>query len=134
VYEINFICRGNVWRSRVAEAYAKYLLHDNSDIHISSSGIEASKDYVGPINIYTKLLLVRDGLWQYAHPDWVQTTQKIIDESDLTVFMNHDVYHDAVGLFKIPEKGLVIWAIPDRDEEYENIKSNVDKLVSKYLK
>lgn len=127
------MCRGNVWRSRVAEAYAKSLLVNHPEIKVSSSGIEAAKNYLGPISPYTKARLEEDNLWQYAHPEWVQTTQQIINDSDLLVFMNDSVYEDAKKLFQVPSNKSIIWHIPDIDEIYEDIKTNVGKLLTKYL-
>ncbi len=132
--KINFICRGNVWRSRVAEAYAKSLIVNHPEIKVSSSGIEASRNFQGPSSPYTKQRLEQDHLWQFAHPKWTQTTQDIIDNSDLLVFMNDSVYKDADKLFKLPSGKLIIWHIPDIDDIYDDIKLNVSKLISSYIK
>ena len=122
-----------MWRSRVAEAYAKSLLANHPEIQVSSSGIEASKNYVGPISSYTKTRLEEDNLWKYAYPEWIQTTQQVINDSDLLVFMNDRVYEDANKIFKLPREKSIMWHIPDRDEIYEDIKTNVSKLLTKYL-
>jgi protein-tyrosine-phosphatase len=131
--KINFICRGNVWRSRVAEAYARSLLADHPDIEVSSSGIEASRNYDGPISRYAKIRLEQDNILQYAHPEWTQTTQQTINDFDLLIFMNDTVYGDARKLFKIPSDKSIIWHIPDRDEIYDDIKTNVRKLLESKL-
>lgn len=131
--KINFVCRGNVWRSKVAEAYAKSLLRNSSHIEVSSSGIEATKSYDGPFSQYTKQILERDNLWQYAHPQWVQTTQAIIDKTDLLVFLNQDVFDDACHILDVPRQKSIIWNVPDKNDSYESIKILVKELIQQRI-
>lgn len=71
-------------------------------MNIISSGIEAKQGLNGDILLYAKQLLKDENLLRYAKPMWTQTTQKMIDDSNIIVFLNEDVYEDAVKLFKIP--------------------------------
>ena len=130
---IHFICRGNVYRSRLAEAYAKSLLKDNSDIEISSSGIEAKHALNGDVDIDAVKALEADNLKKHLVPSWQQTTQDLIDSLDLLVFMNDSVYDDASKLFNLPKDKCVTWHIKDVDNIYPQVKEQVDILMRNYV-
>ena len=84
---LHFICTGNVFRSRLAEAYAKSLLKDKPHIIITSSGVNASLSQDGPIGWYALKILDNFNLVPYMSPTWTQTTKEILDSQDLIVFM-----------------------------------------------
>jgi protein-tyrosine-phosphatase len=126
---IHFICRGNTHRSRLAEAYTKSLTQENTGLSVISSGIEADRNLNGPIVAFVKLLLEKDNLLKYTGTTWTQTTQQMIDDSDMLIFMSDDVYEDAVNGLKIPLKKTQIWRIPDAQGVNEQINSNVDELI-----
>jgi protein-tyrosine-phosphatase len=128
---IHFICRGNTHRSRLAEAYAKSLTQHANGIRVLSSGIEADRDLNGPIMPFVKLELERDGLLHLTGTTWTQTTQSLIDESDLLVFMNTDVHDDAVTRFRIPSVRSHTWHIPDVQGVDGQIREAVRSFVSK---
>ena len=125
---IHFICRGNVYRSRLAEAYAKSILNDESKIKVSSSGIEANRALNGDVDTDTVKALKADNRLNYLVPSWQQTTQEIIDTNDLIVFMNNTVYEDAAKLYTLPQEKCVIWHVKDVDHIYPQVKENVDEL------
>ena len=126
---IHFVCRGNTHRSRLAEAYAKSLTLDLHDITILSSGIEADRDLNGPIVPFVKLLLQNENLLLLTGTTWTQTTQLIIDHSDVIVFMNDDVYEDTVKQFDIPLAASQTWQIADVQGVYGQIESAIDALL-----
>jgi protein-tyrosine-phosphatase len=128
---IHFVCRGNTHRSRLAEAYAKSLTLDVHEITILSSGIEADRDLNGPIVPFVKLILQNENLLQFTGTTWTQTTQLMIDCSDVIVFMNDDVYEDSRKQFDIPLTMSQTWQIVDVEGVFEQIKTAVDKLLSK---
>jgi protein-tyrosine-phosphatase len=127
---IHFVCRGNTHRSRLAEAYAKSLTPHLHDITILSSGIEADRDLNGRIVPFVKLLLQNENLLQLTGTTWTQTTQLMIDHSDVIVFMNDDVHEDAVKQFDIPLAASQTWQIADVQGVYGQIKSAIDALLS----
>jgi protein-tyrosine-phosphatase len=126
---IHFICRGNTHRSRLAEAYAKSSTQDLFDVTVRSSGIEADRDVSGPIVPFVKLLLEKDNLLGFTGATWTQTTQPMIDDSDVLVFMNGDVYEDAMKRFEIPLARSQRWQIPDVQGVDGQIRSAVDVLL-----
>jgi protein-tyrosine-phosphatase len=127
---IHFVCRGNTHRSRLAEAYAKSLALDLHDITILSSGIEADRDLNGPIVPFVKRLLQNENLLLLTGTSWTQTTQSMIDHSDVMIFMNDDVYEDSVTQFNIPLARSQTWQIADVQGVYGQIKLAVDTLLS----
>lgn len=126
---IHFICRGNTYRSRIAEAYSLSLVHGKGIASISSSGIEAKLALNGDIKTDTVELLKAEGIDKYLTPTWSQTTQKDIDENDIIVFMSQTLYAQANKMFKLPKSKVKIWNIPDVDGIYPIIKENVNELL-----
>lgn len=125
---IHFVCRGNVYRSRLAEAYAKSLLPEKAD-SISSSGIEAKLALNGNVDPEAVLQLEAGGIKQYLTTSWHQTTQKDVDDNDMIIFMSQTLYEQASKLFDIDDNKVEVWNIPDVDGIYSLIKENVDSLV-----
>ena len=126
---IHFVCRGNTHRSRLAEAYAKSLVQDNPTFHIISSGIEAARNLNGSIMPFVKHLLEENDLLRFTGPTWTQTTQKLVDDSNVIIFMNDDVYKDASKFLKIPSEKSQIWQIPDAQGAFRQIKLDVNMLL-----
>lgn len=82
---IHFICTGNIYRSRLAEAYCASRCR--TGIHVFSSGIEAGLNGDAPISSYAADLLTNCALVSYAAPYWQRTTPALVHESDVLVFM-----------------------------------------------
>ena len=74
-----------------------------------------------------------DNLKHHLAPNWLQTTQELIDSLDVIVFMNDSVYDDASKLFNLPKEKCVTWHIKDVDNIYPQVKEQVDILMSKYV-
>ena len=127
---IHFICRGNTHRSRLAEAYAKSLTQHANGIRVLSSGIEADRDLNGPIMPFVKLVLENEGLLHLTGATWTQTTQSLIDESDVIVFMSGDVHDEAATRFRTPPARSHTWHIPDVQGVEGRIREAVGRFVS----
>jgi|ERR1035437_4220877 protein-tyrosine-phosphatase len=126
---VHFVCRGNVYRSRLAEAYASSLLDKKDSIIVSSSGVEANLALNGDVDPEAVRLLKDDNLLHHLAPTWHHTSQEDIDKNDLLVFMSKSVYKQANDQFKIPAEKVRIWDIPDIDGIYPIIKKNVEELL-----
>ena len=122
---IHFICRGNTHRSRLAEAYAGSFTAQIPDVAVVSSGIEADRDLNGPIVPFVKRTLEKDNVLQFTRRTWTQTTQPMIDGSDILIFMSDDVFEDAMERFKIPVERSQTWQIPDAQGVHGQIRSAV---------
>jgi protein-tyrosine-phosphatase len=112
---VHFICRGNAFRSRMAEAYFNSL--DIKGVEAISSGSVADlHSQSNKLNFeITKKILDKHGLSRYTKSHWDQLTQERLDKANLTVFMNQAVADECKRLFKLPAN-MVVWGVPDFDE------------------
>ena len=95
-----------------------------------SSGIEADSDLNGPVVPFVRTLLADDDMLHFTGPTWVQTTQPLVDASDLLIFMNDDVYADAMERFQIPVERSQTWQTPDVQGVHEQIRLDVVELLT----
>lgn len=143
---IHFVCRGNVLRSHIAEAYLKSL--ELKDVAVTSSGTvadeyrESNREFI----INARDLLVRHGLSQFVKDVPEQLTQDRLTGQDIVVLMNQIVHDEAMPIVVLP-KNTIYWNIIDVGEGDRTIESNrleyeeiiyqevtnkVDDLVAKY--
>ena len=113
---IHFVCRGNAFRSVIAEAYLKSLRIPH--LTVVSSGTVASKHRANNLKKYprTYKVLERHKVHRYAKSVIAEdTTQQMIDSADLVIFMNDIPHKEAVNLFRLPEK-VIVWDVADLGE------------------
>jgi len=112
---IHFICRGNAFRSRMAEAYFNSLKIPS--VKSISSGTVAQQHSKAnkPNFITTQLLLEEHGLKEYTKSHWDQLTLERLEEGDLTIFLNENVKDECQKLFGLPGN-YIVWDIRDFDE------------------
>lgn len=113
---IQFICRGNVFRSIIAETYLRSL--ELPDVTVFSTGTVASEHKDKNRSSFPLVLAVleRHGLAQYAKDHYGgDTTQEKLDRSDVAIFMSNMVYEEAMERFTLPETSYV-WQVHDIDE------------------
>lgn len=113
----------------MAEAYARRSTAQVADVAVVSSGIEADRDLNGSIVPFVKRTLENDNLLQFTGTTWTQTTQPMIDGSDVLIFMSDDVFEDATERFQIPVDRSQRWQIPDIQGVSGQIRSAVEKLL-----
>lgn len=111
---IHFICRGNTYRSRLAEAYlnSKRL----SSLKSISSGIIASANESGPISWYGQRILQNEKLVPFESPGWQQTTKGLLKQGDFTIFMQQEHYDYCRKKLDFNPKNYEIWNIKDLNE------------------
>lgn len=86
--KIQFVCTGNTFRSRIAEAYLKSK--KIQDLAITSSGIEANKNLNGSICDYTTWVLNNHSLIDFASKNWKLTEKKDLENQDIVIFMTEN--------------------------------------------
>lgn len=114
---VHFVCRGNSFRSRIAEAYLKSL--NIKGITVISSGTVA-KEYSnvnGLLLPYTKEVLVAHNLLKYDKSKWDQLTPSRVSNKDITIFIGQQSYKEAKAK-KMIHNNYTVWDIPDINENY----------------
>lgn len=108
---VHFVCAGNVYRSRLAEA----LLNRErlSGLHASSSGTIAAENLNGPVSWTALRLLKRSALIPFMSPSWTQTNPDLLAAADLVVFMEPAIHAHCVATFTFAGDAFEVWDVPD---------------------
>jgi protein-tyrosine-phosphatase len=144
---VHFICRGNAFRSIIAEAYLNSLKIKGWDA--LSSGTAAAPDKARNLAHHRRTLelLEKHGIAGFAKAGYGdQLTQPRLEKADVTVCMNQRVYDESLHhvTFRASPR---IWSVADigepgrisavesekelyREEAYQEIAGNVDRLIS----
>lgn len=143
--KIHFVCTGNTFRSRLAEAYLKSK--NISGLEVSSSGIHADVNYNGPVCYYTVHLLGESNLIKYLKEHWTLTTKEELEKQDLVVFMHKEHYDFCFNKLHAKIPNFQLWDVPDLEEYlpgvpidtdgiarvtekiFEEIKTNIDQKI-----
>lgn len=127
--KIHFVCTGNFYRSRLAEAYINSK--EIPDIEASSSGVESDYyfDENAPIAWYTMRLIYNSNLVPFLKKMPTQTTSELLASQDKVIFMTQYHYDFAKTHFAYIGKNYEVWNIMDVDdfEEYPTF-NDMDKI------
>jgi protein-tyrosine-phosphatase len=144
---IHFICRGNAFRSIIAEAYMNSLGIEGWGV--LSSGTAAAAEKARNLAAYrmTLELLEEHGIRGFAKAGYGdQLTQSRAEKAEVTVCMNRRVYDECLQHVTFPASPD-IWSVADvgepgrisgveserrlyREEAYREIVGNIDRLIS----
>jgi protein-tyrosine-phosphatase len=121
--KLHFVCSGNSFRSRLAEAYLNSKKIPS--LEVSSSGIQAKRNLNGPIAWYAMRIIKYNGLVSFMSNFWQQTTGEMIRESHTVIFMKK-MHYDFCRDFITPGQKYEIWDIEDVDNiEIEKESGNI---------
>jgi protein-tyrosine-phosphatase len=109
--KIHFICTGNVYRSRLAEAYCASRCA--TGIQAFSSGIGAGLNGDAPISPYAADVLAKRGLDSYAAARWQRTTATLVQASDVLVFMESEHRRFCENWIEPTRQRVEVWEIED---------------------
>ena len=144
---IHFICRGNSFRSIIAEAYLNSL--EIKDSGVLSSGTNAAADKATNLPYYrmTLDLLEKHDIREFAKDGYGdQLTQSRLEKADIAVCMNQRVYDECLQCVTFSASPR-IWSVADigepgrisnveserelyREAAYQEIVRNIDRLIS----
>jgi protein-tyrosine-phosphatase len=144
---VHFICRGNAFRSIIAEACVNSLRLEN--LKAISSGTAAAVDRAGNLGAYTETLalLAKNGIEEFAKTGYGdQLTPSRLAGADVVVCMNQRVYEECQRLVSLPASTR-IWSVADigepgrvvrtksgqnlcREEAYQEIAESISRLIS----
>jgi 8-oxo-dGTP pyrophosphatase MutT (NUDIX family)/protein-tyrosine-phosphatase len=111
---VHFICRGNVYRSRIAAEYLDSMKVPG--VVVSSSGIEANRNERAAIAHLPVSIAQAAGESSWDNFGWLQTSQELLDNSDMLVFLNADIAEQAAADYSfVPEKAET-WDVANLDE------------------
>ncbi len=108
---IHFICTGNIYRSRLAEAYCASRC--GPGIHVFSSGIAAGLTGDAPISPYAADILANYSLISYAAAHWQRTTATLVQASDVLVFMEEEHHHFCKDWIQPERQRIEVWGVED---------------------
>jgi protein-tyrosine-phosphatase len=111
---VHFVCTGNAYRSRLAEAYFNSKAVDG--LRATSSGTAADRNSNGPITWYAARIIQRERLVPYMSHTWTQTTAEMLHSADLVVFLAQDHHDFCRERFGIDQVATRTWSVPDVDE------------------
>jgi protein-tyrosine-phosphatase len=144
---VHFICRGNAFRSIIAEAYLNSLKFEG--LKAISSGTAAAVDRTRNLTAYSETLglLGKYGIREFAKAGYGdQLTPPRLAEADLVICMNQRVYDECQQIVCLPASTR-IWSVADigepgrvahtesgktrhREEAYQEIVESISQLIS----
>ena len=124
--KIHFVCAGNSYRSRLAEAYLKSKKIPRFEV--SSSGLIANRDDNGPVSWLAARIMLRKHLISFMSYMWTQTTTEMLQDADFVIFLGKDNYTFARKYFRYNKDNHEVWDIPDLDQFTSSMTSIKDEL------
>lgn len=109
--KIHFVCTGNVYRSRLAEAWC--ASRQVPGIEVSSSGIAAGRQSLAPISPWAAEALAHHGLESFAAKHWQKTSPSLVQGSDVLVFMESEHHHFCREWIEPGRQRVEVWEIED---------------------
>ena len=122
--KIHFICRGNSFRSFIAETLLRSKQIPGLEIYSSGTVAAEHKKQNTNSHSYIESELKERGFSDFLPQSWAQTTtQELLNYADITVVVNEIAYSELTSLLN-PPKNTIVWDIDDYDEGYNKANKN----------
>jgi protein-tyrosine-phosphatase len=124
---IHFVCRGNSFRSIIAEAYLKSL--QIKGLSVISSGTTAAAHKARNLATYTGTLrlLAENGIQEFAKADYGdQLSQSRLGGAGIVICMNKRVYDECRQLVTLPPR-TDVWSVADIGEPGRIARDETEK-------
>ena len=149
---VHFVCRGNLYRGRLAEAYLRSK--QIPGLTVTSSGTEADEHQrsISPISWEALRLLKNHRLVVFTKLLPEKTTEMVLSRATVVIFFGEEIYAAVRARFAHLTMNHQIWDIPDialpdyrpsvaddtrcvelSEETFTRIRQHVDALVEKTL-
>ena len=137
---IHFICTGNIYRSRMAEAYCNS--RGVPGIQVFSSGTAAGVNGDAPISPHAVDVLNKYGLISFAAKVWQPTTATLVKGSDVLILMESEHHRYCANWIEPARQRVEVWGIEDLgpisqkeipeevERTFKNIRQRTDALLS----
>ncbi len=112
--KIHFVCRGNIYRSRLAQAYLGSM--KGAEWDVSSSGIGADQQAHILTSPWAIATARQHGILASLGSVKTQTTSQLLQASSIIVFMGEDVYKEAKQRYEFNDALSVVWRVKDRQD------------------
>ena len=130
--KIHFVSYGHAFRSRLAEAYMRYVLRKYKNVEIYSSGIILEDELNGPIAWYAMKILSQHALVPYMSLEPIKTTKEMLDEADKVIFMDRYSYEYCKRKFQYVSRTCEVWDLgyipPDKVERGKDLHYDIDTI------
>lgn len=140
ITRVHFVCTGNIYRSRLAEAYC--ASRRAPGVQVFSSGIGAGLNGTAPISPYAADILARYGLAPFAAAHWQRTTEPLVRASDVLVFMEEEHRRFCQDWVEPARQRIEVWGVEDLgpmdaseipatvERTFQNIRQRTDSLLA----
>jgi protein-tyrosine-phosphatase len=126
---IHFICRGNSFRSIIAEAYLRSL--QLAGLNAMSSGTTAAAHKARNLDAYTGTLrlLAENGIGEFAKAGYGdQLTQSRLAGAGIVICLNERVHGECQRLVSLPP-GTRVWSVADIGEPGRIARTETEKVL-----
>lgn len=129
----HFICRGNILRSVVAEAYLKSLGLKNVTAISSGTNVNWNDETERGYFADTIRLLDRHGIKRYVKDVPEQLTQQRIAAGSMVICMNQRVIDEAASIVTLPSNAIN-WNIVDIGEGHRTVRADKERYLEEIYK
>lgn len=127
---IHFICTGNYYRSRLAEAVCKKT---NKNIEFSSSGVETEKNVFGDNVWPTIWLSQKHDFGKFLKNTYTQTASEKLESVTKIIFMTEQNLLKFKQIFGEPLVEYEVWNIDDMVKINDSFTSDLPGDTDKYI-